>query len=110
MTIAIFRTRMKPHVNMDEFIALHHRMNQIVTTMPGFVSVKLFRAEDGETLALAEFESLEALNAWRDHPEHVVARRRGLEFFGDYNVKVCSVVREKASATTEPAKTVSPRS
>ena len=94
-TIAIFRTRMKPNVNMDEFFALHHRMNEIVTNMPGFVSVKLFRAEDGETLALAEFESLEALDAWRDHPEHVVARQRGSEFFEDYNVKVCSMLREK---------------
>jgi heme-degrading monooxygenase HmoA len=109
MTIAIFRTRMKPDVNMDEFIALHHRMNEIVSNMPGFVSVKLFRAEDGETLALAEFESLEALNAWRDHPEHVVARQRGLEFFGDYSVKVCSLVREKKSVTAEPARTISPR-
>jgi len=83
---------------MEEFLALHHRMNEIVANMPGFVSVKLFRAEDGETLALAEFESLEALDAWRDHPEHVVARRRGSEFFGNYDVKVCSLVREKKSA------------
>jgi heme-degrading monooxygenase HmoA len=109
MTIAIFRTRMKPDVNMDEFLALHHRMNEIVTNMPGFVSVKLFSAEDGETLALAEFESLEALNAWRDHPEHVAARKRGLEFFGDYSVKVCSLVREKKSVTAEPARAISPR-
>jgi len=98
MTIAIFRTTMKPQVDMEEFIALHHRMNEIVADVPGFVSVKLFRAEDGETLALAEFESLEALNAWRDHPEHIVARQRGSEFFGHYNVKVCDLVRETKSA------------
>jgi heme-degrading monooxygenase HmoA len=94
MTIAIFRTTMNSNVNTEEFIVLHRRMTEIVNTMPGFVSVKLFRAEDGETLALAEFESLEALNAWRDHPEHVVARQRGPEFFADYSVKVCSAIRE----------------
>jgi hypothetical protein len=38
MTIAIFRTRMKPHVNMEEFIALHHRIhrrNLFVSSSPG---------------------------------------------------------------------------
>jgi hypothetical protein len=32
-----------------------------------------------------------------------------LEFFGDYNVKVCSLIREKKSVTEEPAKSMSPR-
>jgi heme-degrading monooxygenase HmoA len=70
-------------------------MHAIVTNMPGFISVKMFTAEDGEVLALAEFESLDALTAWKEHPEHVVAQQRGREeFFAVYRVQICSSIRE----------------
>jgi hypothetical protein len=39
----------------------------------GFIPVKTFTAEDGEVLALAEFDSLDALQAWKEPPAHVVA-------------------------------------
>lgn len=95
MIIAMFRTYLKPQANHEELRALQQKMHAFVSTMPGFISVKHFTAEDGETLGLAEFESLESLKAWKEHPEHVVAQRRGrVEFFAAYHVQVCSVIRE----------------
>jgi heme-degrading monooxygenase HmoA len=67
--------------DLDELSMLHQKMQAIVTTMPGFISVKMFTAEDGEVLALAEFASLDSLTAWKEHPEHVVAQQRGREEF-----------------------------
>jgi len=70
-------------------------MHVIVTNMPGFISVKMFTAEDGEVLALAEFESLDSLKAWKEHPDHVVAQQRGREgFFAEYRAQICSSIRE----------------
>ena len=67
----------------------------------GVVSVKDYSAQDGEMLVLGEFDSLEAVDAWKTHPEHLNAQPRGQEnFFADYQIQVCSVVR-----TTEWAKT-----
>jgi heme-degrading monooxygenase HmoA len=95
MIIAMFRMQLKPQADLEELSALHQKMHAIVSNMPGFVSVKLFTAEDGEALALAEFESLESLKAWKEHPEHVVAQQRGREeFFAEYHVQVCSLIRE----------------
>jgi heme-degrading monooxygenase HmoA len=95
MIIALFRTQLKPQANLEELGALHQKMHAIVKTMPGFVSVKLFTAEDGETLALAEFESLDALTAWKEHPDHVAAQHRGRdEFFAGCQIQICSLVRE----------------
>jgi len=77
MIVAMFRTYLKPQANLDELGVLHQKMHAIVTNMPGFISVKMFTAEDGEVLALAEFDSLDSLKAWKEHPEHVVAQQRG---------------------------------
>ena len=45
---AMFRTYLKPEANLNELGALHQKMHAIVTNMPGFISVKMFTAEDGE--------------------------------------------------------------
>jgi hypothetical protein len=34
--------------------------------MPGYID---YAAEDGESVSVIEFESLETLQAWREHPE-----------------------------------------
>jgi heme-degrading monooxygenase HmoA len=95
MIVAMFRTYLKPQANLDELGALHQKMHAIVNNMPGFISVKMFTAEDGEILALAEFDSLDALHAWKEHPEHVVAQQRGREeFFSAYRAQICSSIRE----------------
>jgi heme-degrading monooxygenase HmoA len=95
MIVAMFRTYLKPQANVDQLGALHQKMEAIVTKMPGFVSVKMFTAEDGEVLALAEFDSLESLKAWKEHPDHLLAQERGRnEFFAEYRAQVCSSIRE----------------
>ena len=51
MIVAMFRTYLKPQANLDELGVLHQKMHAIVTNMPGFISVKMFTADDGEVLA-----------------------------------------------------------
>jgi hypothetical protein len=50
MIVAMFRTYLKPQANLDDLGVLHQQMHAIVTNMPGFISVKMFTAEDGEVL------------------------------------------------------------
>ncbi len=46
MIVAMFRTYLKPQANLNELGVLHEKMHAIVTNMPGFISVKMFTAED----------------------------------------------------------------
>ena len=58
------------------------------------LGIKAYAAEDGETVAMAQFESREALLQWRDHPEHLEAQRAGRErFYASYDVRICSIER-----------------
>jgi heme-degrading monooxygenase HmoA len=71
------------------------RMYELVSRMPGFISYKDFGAEDGEYVSIVEFDSLEALGAWRNHPEHKLAQERGRkDFFAEYHIQVCTTVRD----------------
>ena len=94
MVVVVFRFRMKAQASMEEFGALVEEMKSLVAGIPGFVDVKDFAAEDGEIAAIAEFDSLESVEAWKNHPDHVAAQKRGREeFFEDYRLQVCSEVR-----------------
>ena len=94
MVIVVFRFRVKPQANLEELDALSQKMGALVSKIPGFLAVKDFSAQDGETVVIAEFDSLEAVDAWKAHPEHLTAQRRGREeFLADYRVQVCNLIR-----------------
>jgi heme-degrading monooxygenase HmoA len=98
MVIVVFRFHARPEADLEEMGALTERMGAIVSKMPGFLGVKDFAAQDGEVAVIAEFESLEAVDAWKAHPEHVAAQRQGRKvFFADYRVQVCSLIRTSES-------------
>jgi len=100
MVVIVFRSRMRrdvPEARLAELATMAQRMYELASGVPGFVSYKDFVAEDGENVSIVEFESPEALAAWRDHPEHVRAQARGrAEFFADYHIQVCTPVRDYA--------------
>jgi heme-degrading monooxygenase HmoA len=79
---------------VSEFQALAARMLAIAESMPGFISYKSFSSPDEERASIIEFESLEYLDAWRNHPEHTQAQHLGRErFYAEYSLAVCSPIR-----------------
>lgn len=95
MIVIVFRTRIKPGVDQEALAQLGERMYELASSMPGYISYKDFVAEDGENVSVVEFESLEALADWREHPEHKIAQQRGREeFFSEYHIQVCTPVRD----------------
>ena len=95
MVIVVFRLRVRDGVEEGELLRLGQRMYELGSSMPGFLSYKESLAEDGEYIYIVEFESEEALAAWRDHPEHRAAQQRGREeLFSEYRVQICQPIRE----------------
>jgi heme-degrading monooxygenase HmoA len=94
MMVTVFRSRLRPDVRED-YVTLANRMNEIARTMPGYISHKGFFAEDGERVTIVEFESEEAMRAWRMHPEHREAQKLGRErYYESYSIQVCEVKRD----------------
>jgi heme-degrading monooxygenase HmoA len=89
MVITIFRSRLDAK-NEAEYRVAAERMREIAMGMPGLVSFKAFAADDGERLSMIVFDSVEAQKAWREHPEHREAQRRGWEsFYSEFSLVVC---------------------
>lgn len=94
MVVVVFRSRVRDGVD-EEMNRVGQRMLDLGSSMPGFLSYKDFVAEDGENVSIIEFESLETLAVWREHPEHRIAQQLGrAEFFTEYHIQVCTPVRD----------------
>jgi len=94
MVITVFRSRLNPDAQ-DEYAGWAARMSELARTMPGYVSHKGFVAADGERVTIVEFESAEAQRAWRAHPEHQEAQKKGRAgFYLEYRIQVCEVLRQ----------------
>ena len=100
MVLTVFRSRVKPEAQ-EEYMQWAGRMSELAKEMPGYISHKGFVAQDGEKVTIVEFESEEAQRAWSLLPEHVEAKKKGRkDFYLEYRVQVCSVLRETAYPKT----------
>jgi heme-degrading monooxygenase HmoA len=94
MALIVFRTRMAPDAP-ESYAARAEEIYRYALQVPGFRSIKDFVAEDGERLALVEFETVEQSRAWGAHPEHRKAQQEGRDlYYAEYSVQICEVVRE----------------
>lgn len=86
--IAAFRTR-PTQETLAEFDALYAEMSEIVSAMPGYAGHKVFKADDGEMVVVAEWTDREAFLAWDKHPDHKRAKELGkARLLRDYDVAV----------------------
>jgi heme-degrading monooxygenase HmoA/ketosteroid isomerase-like protein len=91
--LIVFRSRLRPGVS-ERYEAHAEAVYQRAVAMPGFVSAKDFSADDGERLALIEWDSAQRLTGWRDEPNHRAAQEQGrAEYYSEYRISVCSVLR-----------------
>ena len=94
MIVTVFRSRLRPEA-LEEYSELARRMGDLAKSMRGYISHKVFTADDGERVTIIEFESEEAQRNWSTHAEHMQAKARGRStFYSEYSLQVCSVVRE----------------
>ncbi len=94
MIVIIFRSRIREE-NAEAFQLLADQLYDIASALPGFVSYKVFKNDDGERVSIHEWESADHLRAWREHPVHQAAQKMGREmFYESYILQVCESPRE----------------
>ncbi|MGE0789085.1 MAG: antibiotic biosynthesis monooxygenase [Sandaracinaceae bacterium] len=93
MIVTVFRSRLREE-HLTEYLDVAAHIDALAHTMPGFVAIKTFVADDGERVSVVEFETMEQQRAWLEHPEHREAQRLGRErFYSAYRIDVCERLR-----------------
>jgi heme-degrading monooxygenase HmoA len=90
MFLVVFRNRKRADIDHAVYGAEANLMEDMARRQPGFMSFKSYIANDGEIIALSEWEDEDAALAWRRVAEHSAAQSRGRsEFYEDYTLFAC---------------------
>ena len=96
MIVTVFRSRLRPDAN-PEYSQWAQRMSELAVTMPGYISHKVFIAEDGERATIVEFATEEGQRTWATQAEHLRAQAKGrADFYSEYRLQICTLQRESA--------------
>lgn len=94
MIVAVFRNRLREGVE-EAYRKEAQAVAAVAKEMPGYIAHKSYLADDGERVTIVEYQSEEALRAWARDSRHVAAKRLGRkEFYAEYKVQICSLLRE----------------
>ncbi len=73
------------------------RMLELAADQPGYLGVE--SARDGLGITVSYWASTEAIAAWKQNAEHLIAQQRGQDgWYSAYTVRICRVEREHSSA------------
>jgi heme-degrading monooxygenase HmoA len=90
MFLVVFRNRKRADIDAAAYGADAARMEGLARAQPGFLSIKSYTADDGEVIALSEWESEGAARHWGGHPDHALTQARGrAEYYQDYTLFTC---------------------
>ncbi|NUK28604.1 antibiotic biosynthesis monooxygenase [Parageobacillus sp. VR-IP] len=71
------------------------QMVELASQQPGFLGVDSVRDENGIGITISYWDSLEAIQQWKEHAAHQIAQEKGKQqWYRRYSIRVCKVERE----------------
>ena len=90
MFLVVFRNRKRADIDYAAYDAEADRMLALAQAQPGYLSFKSYAADDGEVIAVSEWEDEAAARAWGRVAEHRTTQQRGrTEFYENYTLFAC---------------------
>lgn len=88
---AVIFTSVRTEVD-NGYAAAARRVLDTARQQPGFLGYEAARQEIG--VSVSYWQSLEAIKAWKEHPEHREVQAREAEWYAESRIRVCRVERE----------------
>lgn len=90
MYLVVFRNRKCVEMDPAAYSADAARMEELARDQTGFISFKSYAADDGEVIALSQWQSESAARDWARNAEHLVVQSRGrADYYESYTLFTC---------------------
>ncbi len=77
------------------YAVMSDKMAELARKQPGFIDVESARNSDGYGITISYWESLDAIQNWKENTKHLAAQAKGKEsWYSEYKVRICKVERE----------------
>lgn len=90
MYLVVFRNRKRADMDAALYSEDATRMEDLARAQSGFISFKSYASDDGEVVALSEWESESEARVWAENTEHLVVQSRGRDdYYESYTLFTC---------------------
>ena len=90
MYLVVFRNRKRGDIDQAAYDAESVAMEAMALEQPGYRSFKSYTADDGETIALSEWDDEAAARGWGRVAEHAAAQANGRNrYYESYTLFAC---------------------
>ena len=87
MFLVVFRNRKRADIDAAAYSADADAMEALARSQPGFRAFKSYAAEDGEVVAISEWDSEDAAFRWRRVAAHAAVQAKGrAEYYESYTL------------------------
>ncbi|MGH6744719.1 heme-degrading monooxygenase HmoA [Novosphingobium sp. PhB57] len=94
MFLVVFRNRKRVDIDAEAYVHDADHMEELARNQPGFLSFKSYLSDDGEVIAMSEWEDEPSARGWARHAEHIVVQKRGREgYYESYTLFTCDSPR-----------------
>jgi heme-degrading monooxygenase HmoA len=70
------------------------RVLELARQQPGFLGYEGARNADGTGISVSYWDSLDAIRAWKNHPEHLLVQANADLWYGDNRIRITKVERD----------------
>ena len=78
------------------YSATAEEMERLAGQQPGCLGFESYRDSDGRGVTISYWESLDAIERWRNHPRHRLAQQQGKqEWYSEYRLRICRVESDR---------------
>lgn len=90
MFLVVFRNRKRADVDGEAYAADAAAMEDLASAQPGYRAFKSYTADDGEVVAISEWDSAEHARAWGKVAEHRDMQGKGRDrYYASYTLFAC---------------------
>lgn len=91
MFLVVFRNRKRTEMDEAAYAADAEAMAAMAKAQPGYRSFKSYTAEDGEVVAVSEWDDEASARAWGRLAEHRAVQHKGREdYYTEYTLFACA--------------------
>ena len=91
MFLVVFRNRKRAEMDAADYSADADQMERMARIQPGYRSFKSFTADDGEVVAISEWDDEASARAWGRLAEHRAVQHKGREsYYAEYTLFACA--------------------
>ncbi len=94
MFLVVFRNRKRADFDAAAYAADAAAMEALARAQPGYRAFKSYASDDGEVVAISEWDDEAAARAWGRLAEHRAVQHKGREaYYADYTLFACAAPR-----------------